>query len=463
MNKTKIVCTIGPASQDLDILRSMIRQGMNVARLNFSHGEHSEHAEFIKNIRMLSVELELPVAIMQDLQGPKIRVENLEKPIEIKSGDKIVIGKDFKLDFDISDSVKKGQSILIEDGLMEFKVEKVLGQMIHCVALNGGKILSHKGVNLPETQVTFPILTEKDLEDLKFGIEQDVDYISLSFVRNAKDIVNLKNLIEKFTQKNKVPAKVIAKIEKPEALKEFNEILKETDAVMIARGDLGVEISDSIVPVVQKTIIQKCIAQAKPVIVATQMLDSMIRNPRPTRAEVSDVANAVIDQADAVMLSGESAFGKYPLKAVEKMSKIIQATEKSAFLPEHKHLMSDKVDKAEAVAEGVFDIARHVEAKLIVGATMSGFTAREISHKRPKDSRLVMLTPYEKIQRQMSLFWGVESYIMPMVDDFEGLLKEIVDFVKKKDLVKKGERMIIVTSEPSAKKEDLDLVTLKEV
>lgn len=463
MKKTKIVCTIGPACANEPALVAMVKAGMNVARLNFSHGDYENHAFLIKHLRAVAEKLNVPLAIIQDLQGPKIRVSAMKEPLDVQIGTKVVIGKDFSLDFDISKSVKSGQMILIEDGLIELEIDEVKGKLIFCTALTRGRILSHKGVNLPRTKVKFPILTEKDVKDLKFGLSQNVDYVALSFVRNKRDITHLKSLIKKHTPKGEVSPKVIAKIEKPEAVADFDKILAETDAVMIARGDLGVEISDSIVPVVQKELIRKCLNSAKPVIVATQMLDSMIRNPRPTRAEVSDVANAVIDQADAVMLSGETAFGKYPVEAVVQMKKIIEATEKSAFLPEHKHLMKNIVGRTEAITEGVYDLAAHTNAKVIVGATTTGFTARQVAHKRPYHTRLVMLTPNEKVKNQLALVWGVESFLVPLVKNFEELMQEMINFIRFHKIVKKGEKVVIVTGEPLSQKENLNVVEVRSV
>lgn len=331
MKRTKIIATIGPASEHKKILTGMIKNGLDMARLNFSHGSYENHQLLIKNIRATARKLHKRVTILQDLQGPKIRIAELSRPVIIKKNQIVVIGRDFSLDVDLSKSIKKGQRILVEDGLMELKVTGVKGQLISCKVVNGGRVESHKGVNLPDTKITFPILTDKDIADLQFGLKHGVDFVALSFVRDGKDITNLKKLIKKYLPSRKKTPLVIAKIERQEAIKNFNKILKQTDWVMVARGDLGVELPDYEVPVIQKDIIAKCRAAKKPVIVATQMLDSMIRNPRPTRAEVSDVANAVIDNADAVMLSGETATGKYPVEAVTEMRQIIEDTEASPY------------------------------------------------------------------------------------------------------------------------------------
>ena len=471
--KTKIICTLGPTSQSVKTITDMVKAGMNVARLNFSHGDHESHAGVIKNIRAVAKKLGITITIIQDLHGPKIRVLEMKKPIDVKVGQSVIIGPSFakatageayfSLDLDVMKSIRPKQRILIEDGLIELEVEKIVKNKIYCIALSPGKIQSHKGVNLPRTKLKIAILGEKDIADLKFGLKMDVDYVALSFVRNKKDVSDLKKLIAKYNPKNLTAPKIIAKIEKPEAVKRVDSILKEADAVMVARGDLGVEMPENQVPIIQKNIIQKCLKAAKPVIVATQMLDSMIRNPRPTRAEVSDVANAVIDQADCVMLSGETAFGKFPVKTVLEMARIIETTEKSAFLPQHKHLSDKVVNKVEAVAEAVFDLSMHTEAKVIVGATESGFTAREVAHERPYHQHLIMLTPNAKTLRQMNMIWGVQGFLTAEATNFEDLMADMMALLKKQRLVKKGDKVVLVTGEPLGQKENLNLVEVKTV
>jgi pyruvate kinase len=459
--KTKIVCTLGPTSKSVKILSEMVKAGMNVARLNFSHGDYQSHEELIRNVRAVAEKFKTPLGIIQDLHGPKIRVKNLKKPLDVKVGQTVIIGQDFDLDAEVVKSFRLRQHILIEDGLIEMEIVKIAGKKVYCSVLSPGKIQDKKGVNLPRTKLKIPILTDKDIQDLKFGLKMDVDYIALSFVRSAQDVRNLRKLIKKYNPKNFDEPKIIAKIEKPEAVKNFDTILKESDAVMVARGDLGVEMPEAQVPIIQKTIIQKALKAAKPVIVATQMLDSMIRNPRPTRAEVSDVANAVIDQTDCVMLSGETAFGRYPVQTVQQMAKIIEATEKSVFLPGHRHLLDKAMSKSEAVAESVYELAFSTNAKVIIGATDSGFTAREVAHQRPAMANIIMLTPKEKTQRQMCLLWGVRSFLVPTVKSYEKLLSLMVNTAKDNKLIKKGEKLIIVTGEPLGMKENLNLVEVK--
>ncbi len=469
MKRTKIIATIGPACEDPKILTKLVQNGVNVARLNFSHGSYENHSKLMETIRAASKKLDKPVAILQDLQGPKIRVGALPKPVSLKKGKEIVIGKDFDMDLDLSRSVKKGERILIEDGLMELKILKVtpskVGSKMHgritCKVINGGVVKSHKGVNLPDSTITFPIFTNKDLQDLKFGLKSDVDYVALSFVRDEKDIVNLKKLIAKYLPRGLKAPKVIAKIERKEALDNFDKILEATDAIMVARGDLGVEIADSQVPLIQKNLISKCNSFAKPVIVATQMLDSMIRNPRPTRAEVSDVANAVIDHADAVMLSGETATGNYPVEAVTEMRRIIEATESSPYedMPAGGFAMDGNIDdyKAALIAGAVLRLAIGVEAEAIIGTTESGYTARFVSRERPH-APILILTDRPKVYRQMALLWGVRPlYVnsLSALKNVEGLLKHFVDKAKKMKLIHKGQKVVLVAGNPLGERMNL--------
>ena len=342
--RTKIVCTIGPASGDAQKLLALVNAGMNVCRLNFSHGTHADHAALIQRIREIREQTGEPLAILQDLQGPKIRVGDLPKEgVKLEIGKRIIfttgaadIPEKLPVTYPrLHEDAKVGQTILLDDGLLSVKVTAVQGNDVICDVVNGGVLTSHKGMNLPETKTMISALSEKDREDVKFGVGQGVDWIALSFVRSAEDIRELRALIQSETQAQKIadetPIRIIAKIEKPEAIEHFDEILDAVDGIMVARGDLGIEIAAERVPILQKEIIRKCLDAAKPVVVATQMLDSMIRQPRATRAEISDVANAVIDHADATMLSGETASGAFPIDAVRTMASTIQEAEKSAY------------------------------------------------------------------------------------------------------------------------------------
>jgi pyruvate kinase len=468
MKRTKIICTIGPACESPKILNELIKNGMNVARLNFSHGSYENHLELMSNIREASKKQNIPVAILQDLQGPKIRISKLDQPFVMKKGQEVVIGKDISMDVDVSGSVKKGDRILIEDGLMELKVLKTVPKKaggkshgnIFCKVISGGTVNSHKGVNLPDSTITFPILTSKDLQDLKFGLENDVDYVALSFVRDSKDILNLKKLIEKHSPKGKMSPLVIAKIERKEAITNFESILQAADGIMVARGDLGVEIADSQVPLIQKDLIAFCNSQAKPVIVATQMLDSMIRNPRPTRAEVSDVANSVIDHADAVMLSGETATGNYPLEAVVEMRRIIEATEESPYEAMPAKPFTGKIledYKASLIASAVLRLAIGVDAGAIIGTTERGYTARFVSRERPA-APIFILTDRPKVYRQMTLLWGVRPLYVKSLNEFknvESLLNYFVSEVKRLKMIKKGQKVVLVAGNPLGERMNL--------
>lgn len=381
MKLTKIVCTIGPASESKEILRKLMKAGMNVARLNFSHGTYANHAKLIRNIRSVAKELDQPIAILQDLQGPRIRIgEVADAGVQIKKGEEIILlpQAEYKAAHaptmlpnhypPLSEEVKKGQHILIADGTMDLKVLKIKGKQIYCEVVVGGLVKSHKGINVPGATLSAPSMTKKDREDLAFGVSQHVDYVALSFVRTGKDIKTLRSLLTRLSREHVAALHIgiIPKIERWEAVKNFDEILKLSDGVMVARGDLGLEIPAEKVPIVQKELIKKCIDAHKPVIVATQMLESMTTNNRPTRAEVSDVANAIIDHTDAIMLSGESAAGKYPVQAVTMMARIAHETEKSHFDDYVCNRLSREKTEEEMIAHAVADITRTKKIKLVV-------------------------------------------------------------------------------------------------
>ncbi|MDP2630032.1 MAG: pyruvate kinase [Candidatus Uhrbacteria bacterium] len=381
MKLTKIVCTIGPASESKEILRKLVKAGMNVARLNFSHGTYANHAKLIRNIRSVAKEMDQPIAILQDLQGPRIRIgEVVDTGIQIKKGDEIILvpQSEYKAGGTpvmlpnhyppLSEEVKKGQHILIADGTMDLKVSRIKGKQIYCEVIVGGLVKSHKGINVPGATLLAPSMTKKDREDLAFGVSQHVDYVALSFVRTGKDIKTLRSLLTRLSDEHVAALHIgiIPKIERWEAVENFDEILKLSDGIMVARGDLGLEIPAEKVPIVQKMLIKKCIDAHKPVIVATQMLESMTTNNRPTRAEVSDVANAIIDHTDAVMLSGESAAGKYPVQAVTMMARIAHETERSHFDDYVCDRLSREKTEEEMIAHAVADIARTKKIRLVV-------------------------------------------------------------------------------------------------
>jgi len=484
MKRTKIVCTIGPACSSEKILTQMIRAGMNVARLNFSHGTYQEHRRVINLIRRLSKKFAQPITIMQDLQGPRIRVGDLPgQGLMLKARKKITLTTDpkakiilpgqskpskipvtyYKLHLD----VKKGQPILLADGLIKLKVIKLRGQEIECLILNDGLVSSHKGINLPDTKLSISTITAKDKKDLEFGIRNKVDMVALSFVRSAQDVLELKNLIKrlelKYQGKKSLPTQVIVKIEKKEAVKNFQKILKVTDGVMVARGDLGIEMAAANVPLVQKMIIEKCLLAAKPVIVATQMLESMIVNPRPTRAEVSDVANAVIDHTDAIMLSGETAEGKYPLVAVSTMAKIALRTEESKYDNfELRKIFKEKLHVDDAISSSANLLAKDLKAKAILVASITGYTGRIISRYRP-ELPILVTTNNEKVRRQLNLSWGVVPFVLPKCKTIEDLIAKALLYIKQKKLIKIKDILIIIAGFPLGKSGNVNWIQIKEV
>ena len=480
MNKrTKIVCTLGPASNDVAVIKQMVQAGMNVARLNFSHGTHENHAELIANVRAVSAELETPIAIMQDVQGPKIRLGKLPE-------DGVVLEKDSTVVFDTSlDEVSDGvlpidfadlhsyvaphERIFLSDGTIQVQITEVVGTEISGVVTVPGTVFSHKGINVPDSKLTLSALTEKDKADIAFGVSQDVDYIAVSFVRNAEDILDTKYTIqEAVTSQDKdtihaVPIKIIAKIERPDAVAAIDEIFDAADGIMIARGDLGVEIPPEEVPLVQKHLIELAMQYAKPVIVATQMLDSMQHNPRPTRAEVSDVANAVIDHTDAVMLSNETATGLYPVETVHMMRTIISETEGSKY-DNVKSL--ELIDEAHPIDEVMTNLSRtlseDIGASLILTASLSGSTARLISRNRP-ELPVVVTVNDDRVHRQLALSWGVVPLMLEECNTIEELVERSLLLLKRQELVSSGDKIVIVAGEPVGHAGHVNLLEVRDV
>ncbi|MBI4122346.1 MAG: pyruvate kinase [Parcubacteria group bacterium] len=475
-SRTKIVATIGPASASVAMLERMIAAGMRVARLNFSHGDYPSHARLIRHLRTAAKNKGVEVAILQDLQGPRIRVGNVAADgITLSRGSRVAlvgqsrhkIGLPGHLTIpiqyeDLYRDVKAGSLILIEDGTIQLKVLSVRSQVIYCKTLVAGIVKSHKGINVPGVTLTVDVITEKDKQDIVFGQANDVDFVALSFVKDAHDIRRLKDLIKRSQKKGTtIPTMVIAKIERREALVNLDEILHAVDGLMVARGDLGLEIPAQEVPLWQKDMIQRCQAAAKPVIVATQMLDSMIRNPQPTRAEVSDVANAVIDHTDAVMLSGESATGKYPLEAVQMMGKIATTTEASGFdnMP---CVYFDQQDRRSSIALSVCDMSKHVQAKAIIVMTRTGDSVRLLSRHRP-ELPLVALTPEKRTLRQLALSWGVTPATITSKADFKTVIRAGVNVLYKAGQVQHGDMVIAVGSEPYDKVKEMNMIRLVRV
>ncbi len=456
MTKTKIICTIGPASRDPEILEQLIEAGMNVCRLNFSHGTHAEHAKLIKTIREVSEKMAKPIAILQDLAGPKIRTGNIKNDGTVfledgarftltsrdVPGTKDEVGLTYP---DLAHNVRSGDSILLADGAMELVVDSTSDTDVKCTVVNGGELGSHKGINLPNRSLNAPILSSKDKKDLAFGLKQGVDYIALSFVRTAHDVESVKRVIAD-AGKN-IP--LIAKIEKFEALENIDEILEVTDGIMVARGDLGVEIPIELVPSAQKMLIAKTNALAKPVITATQMLRSMVDNPRPTRAEVTDVANAILDGTDAIMLSEETAMGKYPVEAVQIMHKVSADIEKQfdykGWTKKFKAL--SRLQFKDAVAHTAVEMAEDIEADAIITCTKSGDSTRLLSRYRPRQVLLAM-TPSLETARRMSLIFGVEAVVTPMSESAEELERLSIRQALQSGYVRPGQPVVITAGIP---------------
>ena len=454
MLRTKVVCTIGPASRDPATLAALISAGMDVARLNMSHGDHDFHRENIRSIRRLAEELDKPVAILADLQGPKLRVGTMPPGgVPLRAGETLVLTTELitggpgrvPVQYEhLPEAVKAGDRILIDDGLLELKVTGVEGHEIQTQVVTEGTLTSNKGLNLPHASLAIPAITEKDREDLRFAVEVQVDAVALSFVRSADEVLDLKDQIRDIATLGR-PTPVIAKIEKPEAVDDIDAIIAAADGIMVARGDLGIEMSTEAVPMIQKMIIRKCNQAGKPVITATQMLDSMIRNPRPTRAEASDVANAILDGSDAIMLSGETAAGKYPVLAVETMARIACETElaqEALPMPATQSKPPPGLSFSEAVAHASVATATDLDAKAILAPTVSGQTARIIARFRPHCS-IVAVTPSPITQRQLMFVWGVYPILAPRSNNTDQVLSDAVEAAQRHGYVSEGDVIVI--------------------
>ncbi|MEW6675324.1 MAG: pyruvate kinase [Nitrospirota bacterium] len=452
--KSKIVCTIGPATASREMICSLIKNGMDVARLNFSHGDHEFHKRITNFIRKASERLKRPVAILHDLQGIKIRVGPISNgSVELKKGTEIFLHPGTEVSnnkhiFISYPNLKKdavvGDRILFDDGLIQACVTGKTRDGIRAKITEGGILKDKKGVNLPDTKTTIPHFTEKDKRDLEFGLKMDVDYVALSFIRCADDI----KIVREWLKKRHKTLPIIAKIEKPEALHDIANILDEADGIMVARGDLGVEVPPEEVPLIQKDLIEKANKKGKIVITATQMLESMKEHLRPTRAETTDVANAVLDGTDALMLSTETATGRYPVEALRMMDRIIVYTEKQYLRNLHAtRYMLHATDFAEAVADAACRAAEDIKAKVLVAFTQSGFTARLVSKFRP-DVPIIAYTPDEKIKNRMCLYWGVTPKIMRPLETTDEMIKKVERSLVEEGIVKKGDRIVITSSSP---------------
>jgi pyruvate kinase len=457
---TKIVATIGPASSSPETIRKMVQAGMNVARLNFSHGSYEDHARIIKLLREISLEFDTPITLLQDLQGPKIRVGQLpNQEITLKIGETVNLipinqndnserGEFQTIPIDypyLATEAKPGMQILLDDGLLELKVTEIKDHFATCQVVEGGILKSRKGVNLPSLNLRLPSLTDKDKQDVIFGIQQGIDWVSLSFVRRGEDIQTLKQFL---ADNGAETTPVIAKIEKPQAIANLESIIAQSQGIMVARGDLGVEMRPEKVPLLQKQIIKMCNQRGIPVITATQMLDSMINNPRPTRAEASDVANAILDGTDAVMLSGEAAVGKYPVKSVEMLAKIAIDIEPDAKFTDYPPATNDETH---AISEALTTIINILDLRYIVAFTSTGYTALLAAKERPK-MPVIALTRSKNVYHRLNLVWGVKPLLIDQeADSFEGMILQSQDILKQRKLVNNGDKILIVGGIPTGK------------
>ena len=469
MKKTKIIATIGPASDTEEMLEKMFLAGVNVARLNFSHGDHQSHKKIIDRVKTVREKLFLPIAIMLDTKGPEIRTMTIQGgSIELKEGDNFsllseevegdqnqcsVTYKDLWKDIDL------GQKILIDDGLLELEVTEIQEGKITTKALNDGSVASKKGINVPGAEIKLPALTDKDIEDILFGIREEVDFVAASFIRKPEDILAIRQVLETNGGKD---IKIIAKIENKEGVDNMDAIIDLADGIMVARGDLGVEIEPERIPLVQKKMIARSVQEGIPVITATQMLDSMMRNPRPTRAEVTDVANAIFDRTSAIMLSGETASGKYPLEAVQMMTRIAISTEGSL---DYAKILEDSahdfdITTTNVIARNTCEMARELSAKAIVIATATGYSSRAVAKFRP-ETMIVAVTPNEKALRQMSLHWGTKGILAP--GPTKDVVIDTVQTAKEAGAILEGDLVIIIAGIPQGKTGSTNLIKVHQV
>jgi pyruvate kinase len=447
VRRTKIVATIGPATARPEVMRELVEAGMDAARLNFSHGTHAEHAERAGLMRRVQEEAGWPLAIIADLQGPKLRVGDLDEPVVLRRGEEIEVvgqeanGRDGELPVHpavIGEVLQPGHDVLIDDGLVRLRVDSIRAGRARCSVVVGGRVSAHKGVNLPGVPLPIPALTRKDIDDLEFALQLGVDFVALSFVRAAADVRDLREIIEQAGSH----VQVIAKIEKAEAVEALDQVLAETDAVMVARGDLGVEIGAASVPLVQKRIISKALERGKPVITATQMLESMIQNAEPTRAEASDVANAILDGASALMLSGETAVGAHPLEAVDYMDRIARAVEPSLGYRHQLPEASEDPTIGRAMSNGACDLAEALGATAILVPTFSGRTASAVARLRPHRP-VVGLSHHQYALQQMAIEWGVVPIAIPECRDVEELWSTSLVAARERGIVQQGDRVVI--------------------
>jgi len=468
-NKTKIVATIGPASNSKEMLRALAKEGVDVFRLNFSHGSHADHQKVIDFVREINAELGTHVALLQDLQGPKIRVNEVKAGTILEPrasliittrevmGDNKLVSTSYQ---NLPNDVKIGDMVLIDDGKIELKVTEVRDTEVVCEVVYGGPLKSRKGINLPYSKVSAPSLTDKDMEDLLFGLRNRVDWVALSFVRKAKDIDILRGIVEE----HGAPTKIIAKIEKPEALENIDAVLNATDGVMVARGDLGVEIWLEEVPMVQKMLVEKCNRLAKPVIVATQMMESMIENPRPTRAETNDVANAVMDGADALMLSAETAAGKYPIEVIRSMVRTITSVEKqgNVFYRFREVDTHSPIFINDSLILAACKLAKEINAKAIVGMSKTGYSAIKSSSHRP-NANIFVFTSNTDLLNNINLVWGTRAYYYEKQTSTDETIADVEQVLRRDGHVKSGDVFIILASMPIHERNRTNMIKVHQV
>ena len=456
MKKTKIVCTLGPASDKEEILRELVKNGLNVCRFNFSHGSHEEHKERMDLVKKVRKDLNQQVAILLDTKGPEIRTGNFEDPeVLLEEGQEFTITMNEVMGNKnictvsykgLVNDVVAGDTILIDDGLVGLRVQEINGDDILCIVENSGIVKNHKGVNVPGVKINLPALTEKDIKDIEFGISQGIDYIAASFVRKSSDVLAIREVLEK---NNATHIQIISKIENQEGIDNIDSILEVSDGIMVARGDLGVEIPTQEIPIAQKMMIKKCNELGKPVITATQMLDSMMRNPRPTRAEVTDVANAIYDGTDAIMLSGETAAGKYPIEAVKTMATIAKRTEETL---KYNELLKDKklteVTVTNAISHATCTTSIDLNAKAIITFTTTGHTARMVSKFRPQ-SPIIATTEDEGVMRRLALVWGVYPVKVSHASNTDEVVENSIKSSKEKNYLENGDLVVITAGVPN--------------
>lgn len=470
-NRTKIVATMGPATADIAVLEGMFNQGLDICRINFSHGDYDAVLKTVNNIRELNTRLNRHVGILADLQGPKLRIGTVKNnSVNLVTGNNIVITtKEMEGDENhvyitypqFPQDVKIGETVLIDDGKIHLKViDTNQKDEVRCEIMVGGVLSSKKGVNLPNTKISLPCLTVKDIRDLEFALEQDFDWIGLSFVRSVTDIVELKDIIKNKGRR----ARVIAKIEKPEAIKEIDNIIDVTDGIMVARGDLGVELPMEQVPLLQKMIVNKCVENGKPVIIATQMMESMITSYTPTRAEVNDVANAVMDGADAVMLSAETSVGKYPVKVIEMMRKIITQVEEldTIYYKEHTPQIKTITYITDSICYNACSLAHHAGAKAIISMTNSGYTAFKLSSHRPK-AHIFIFTDNQSLLTTLSLVWGIRGFYYNKYESTDETINDLKTFIKAEGFVKDDDLVINIASMPMKEKGRTNMMKLSYI